>query len=467
MPNSLRQHLFYALGIVIMKGVSFFMLPFIAHHLSPDDFGRLEILTSLGALGGIVVGFGLLNTMFRFAGSAKNASARQRLVAESFGLNLIIGGITLTSGLLLADPITNLLPAQVDSSLVRLTVLLVALEGCIAIPLGWLRMEEKAGIFFSLNTGKAILQALLVLLFLQQGRGIAGILEAGAIASAFLSIALVSLQIRSTGVRFRPFSQRQMIRYSLPLVGSGLLGFALTGLDRWVLADIVGPAEMAQYAIAAKFAMLTALLLQPYLMWWSPRRFSILREQDGNIKAARYAAAGSAISLLIVVAVGLTAPLLVGLMFPPEYHTAMHYLPWLVLVMAIKDSAELLNLGCYTGKTTNLQLLINLAGGITGIVGMLAMVPLWGAWGAVGALAAAQVVRLLLYLGVSQRLLPLPYPTRGLVALSVLTLTLLWLGELVDNHLTRALLALHGIALMGIAAVALRLLPFRPLKAGT
>ncbi len=72
-PNAVQQNMLYALGIVVMKGVSFFMLPFMAHMLTPVDFGRLEILNSLGALGAILVGFGMLNTLFRFASSLRQA----------------------------------------------------------------------------------------------------------------------------------------------------------------------------------------------------------------------------------------------------------------------------------------------------------------------------------------------------------------------------------------------------------
>lgn len=461
-PATLRQHAFYALGIVVMKGVSFFMLPFIARHLSPDEFGRLEILTSLGAVGGIVVGFGLLNTLFRFAGMAGTVAERRRIVAETFGLNLVIGAIALVGGLVLADTIAHALPGGVAVELVRMTLVMVALEGCIAIPLGWLRMEERASVFFALNSGKALVQALLVVLFLQQGRGIEGVIEAGLIATALLATALVWLQWRDTGIGFRPSGQRRLLHYSLPLVGSGLLGFALTGLDRWVLADAIGPGEMAQYAIAAKFAMLAALLLQPYLMWWSPRRFSVLQETDGAEKAAYYAAAGSVLSLLIVVVVGLGAPLAVSWMFPPAYHDAMHYVPWLVLVMAVKDSAELLNIGCYTGKTTHSQLLINLAGACVGVLALFMLVPAWGSWGAVMAMGLAQTLRLLLYVVVSQRLLPLPYPTRGLVLMTLLTLAALWVGGQVRDDLARGLLAVPVIALMAFVAHRMQLLPLHP-----
>ena len=462
LSQTLRQQMLYALGIVIMKGVSLFMLPFIAHQLSPAEFGTLEVLNSLNALGSVLVGLGLLNTMFRFVGFARSQAERKELVAEIFGLNLLVAGLLFVVGFPLAGWLSGLLPGQTDQYMVQLAIAMIALEGCIGIPLGWLRHAERVGLFFVLNTGKALLQAALVLLFLVQGRGIAGVLEAGLIAALALAVLLVIIQYRDSGIRLNPASYRKVLLYSIPLVGSGLLGFVLTGLDRWIIASEVGTAQMAQYALAAKFALLAAIMLQPFLMWWSPRRFSVLNEPDGARKVARLAAMGSAISLLIVVGVGLLSPLLIGLLFPADYAEAARFLPWLVLTVAIKDSAELLNLGCYTGDRTHTQFLINLAGGVAGLLAMLLLVPLWAAWGATWALLIAQTLRLLLYFVLSQRVLPLDYPLRALVGLAVLAIGLLWLGDSMAGWLSQALFALCAMLAMTGVAMRLRLIPSLP-----
>jgi len=465
-PVSLQQNLLYAFGLVVMKGVSFFMLPVVAHMLSPEDFGRVEVLNSLGALGAILVGFGLLNTLFRFAGEKVQVEEKHAMVAEVVGINLAIGALTLVIGLAMATQLEKFLPGQLGTYNISLAIGMIALEGCIAIPLGWLRMNDRAGLFVLLNSGKAILQAGLVIVLLDMGRGVQGVMEAGLISAIALATALLVLQIRETGVRLVSGRSRELLVYSFPLVGSGLLGFILTGLDRWLLADAVGAAEMAQYAVAAKFSLIAALLLQPFLMWWSPRRFQVLEEDNGRTRAANYAALGSGLSLLIAVSIGLAAPLFIELLLPPEYWSASQFVPWLVLIVAVKDSAELLNIGCYTGKTTNAQFLVNLGGSLAGLFGMLLLIPTLGIWGAIFALLTAQLIRLALYISISQRLLPLPYPAIRLMALAALTLIMLTLGNEISGLVARITLLLAGSGLMLAALFTLRLFPHQSSSRG-
>ena len=64
LPNTFKHTMLYDVSIALMKGVSLIMLPFFAHYLSPTDFGKLEVLSSL-------VGMGLEDFLYRFAGQVK------------------------------------------------------------------------------------------------------------------------------------------------------------------------------------------------------------------------------------------------------------------------------------------------------------------------------------------------------------------------------------------------------------
>jgi hypothetical protein len=144
---------------------------------------------------------------------------------------------------------------------------------------------------------------------------------------------------------------------------------------------------------------------------------------------------------------------------PDAYTMSSQYVVALVLVMLFKEMAELLNLGCFTGKTTGIQFIINSIAASTGIMAMLWWTPAYGVWGVIFALLLAQAIRLILFFIVSQRLLPLPYPTRSLMLLTSISIGWLVLGSQTATTEQQVLAIMTGtISLLAIALL-LRLIP--------
>jgi O-antigen/teichoic acid export membrane protein len=436
MSDSIKQSCLYGGSIALMKGVSLLLLPFIAVHLSAVEFGRLEVISSLAIIGSIVVGMGLEDTLFRFAGCAKDKQQQRQVSAEIFSLTLIIGGFSLLLAWFAATWFTELMPGNPSVYEVRLVLLMLALEGCITIPLGWLRMNNKAGLFFFISSGRALLQALLVAILLIFERGVAGVLEAALLAACLQALILGYWQIKDTGLHFSRNTSYRSLVYSLPIVGSGMVAFVLNGLDRWVLADYTSLIDVAVFGIAAKFSLAMVLLLQPFGMWWSPRRFEVLQGVDGKQQAAKMIALGSCLALSLAVFVALVSPSLIIWLLPENYHQASIYVLAIVLVYLFKELVELFNIGCFNGNTTNSQLIINIIGACVGLFAMLWLTPLYQVWGLIGALLLAQVIRFTLFYKVSQYYLPLDYPIINLLIFTLVAALWLFIGTQINGLLS-------------------------------
>jgi O-antigen/teichoic acid export membrane protein len=421
----LSQSLLYGMSIALMKGVSLLILPFIAHQLTTEEFGRLEVISTLAIIGSILVGMGLEDTLFRFAGAAKSHQQKNNIAAQIFGLSLLFTFIALVVGWFSAATLAIWIPGTPTVYEVRLVLSVLALEGCIAIPLGWLRMNNRALSFFTASCGRALIQAGLVVLLLHWGRGVAGILEAGLIAALLQTLLLSYWQLRSSGIQLDLKTGKRALIYSLPIVGSGLIAFALNGLDRWILAEQVSLSDVAEFAIAAKFALATVLLLQPFGMWWSPRRFNVLNQANGQAQVTRLITLGAGLALLITIWVGLLAPVMINTLLPDTYQSASQYVLGLVIVMLLRELVELFNIGCFIGKTTNSQLAINVIAAIVGVTAMLLLTPIYQVWGVIFSLLLAQSIRLILFYRVSQYFLRLNYSLTALLALS--SITIFWL----------------------------------------
>ncbi len=425
----LRQGLFYGLGLIMMRGVSLLMLPVFTAYLVPAEYGRLEVVLALASIATLLLSCGLSEALYRFAGLASDHFARVVVLKQVYLGSWLLALLGAVIGFVGAAQWAAWLPGHVTAYEVQLLTLAVAVEGCIGIPLAWLRMTDQAGRFFVMTTGKVLLQAGLSWYWLVQGMGVEGVLLAGAVSALLLAFWLAVEHTLHYGWRVDCRALPRMFAYGAPMMISGFAGFVLAGLDRWWLAASVGEAAMAPYALAAKLALACGILLQPFSLWWYPRRFMLLKQPDGLLRNAQGAVLGSVLSVLACAGVGLCAPLLISVLTPSDYHQANVFIPWLVVGMALKQIGELLNLGCYIDENSQLQMWLNLATAGLALLGYAMLIEPFGVLGALWAMLLCYGVRMLLFYTLSQRRLPLPYCLWPLYASGAVALLALWLGQ--------------------------------------
>jgi O-antigen/teichoic acid export membrane protein len=413
LPASLQAAALYALAIAWGKGLSLAMLPLMTGHLSPAEFGRLELLASVAELAALLVGAGLVETLFRF--SAAKATAAEAAAAVA-GLALVLGLLALALTIVFAAPLALALPGGAAASEVMLLGVAVAAGPLLGVTLGWLRLAGDAAGYARSEMLRATAQTMLVALLVVAGFGVAGVLAGGALVAVLAALLLLLRQVRRTGIAFAPSGWGRLLAYGVPLVGSGLAGFALGTADRWVLAVHVPPETLGHYALAAKIALVAAFLTQPFELWWYPQRQRVLAAPDGAARTARIVGAGAACVLLAAAAAAIAGPMLIHAATPPAYHGAAAFVPALAAVIALQALGSLVNVGCYTGRTGGLPLLANGVAAVVALAGYGLLIPPHGVPGALAATALAQVVRFGLFLALSQRRAPVSYPL-GRIAL--------------------------------------------------
>lgn len=423
MQSPVFHTLLYGISIALMRGVSLFMLPLVAHYLSPEEFGRVEILSSLTIIGSVLVGLGLEDSLYRFTGTKKSARQRAYIAAQIFTLAGIITIICMVLLSSLVPFIQPYIPGNIPANAIWFALLIISFESMISVPLGWLRMQDQALKFFVATTGRVILQAGLTLLFLQYSATVTSIFAAGLIAASLQLIVLSVWQLGWHRLVLTKRLTRNVLTYSWPILISGLLGFVLMGLDRWFIVNMSHLEAVAVYGVGAKFAIGVVLLLQPYTMWWSPKRFLILTDKGPNA-TARYISLGLLWCVLACFMVVTGAQWVVQYIMPEQYHDAVHILWVLALAMFFKEVAELINMGCFLGAKSYTQMHINALGATLGLIGFITLIPLYGAIGAALALGIAQFGKCIVFYYFSQRVLPLTYPWAkfaGLLAVMSLT----------------------------------------------
>ena len=449
----------YGSALGISKAVSLLMVPVFTRFLEPADYGRLDILQTLADLFSIVIGLGLADTLFRFSGAAKSEQERRRVAANIFGMALVVGVVSLILTQLAAPAIAAALPGGVTVIQTRLILGNLALGGIMLVSLSMLRMLDFAGWFFAGSVGWVVIQAALGVLLLSLGFGITGVLAAGLTGAMLLAVALIVWQLRHTGVRLEAGKCREFAAYGAPLIFVGISGFVLGSFDRWILADAVGAARMAEYTLAAKFGLITAVLIQPFDLWWLPRRFAVLGEPGGAERIAGTIGIGVTIVVIAAVCVATAGPILIGLLTPESYHGAIRYVPWMALIAALHSTTTMFNIGCYSGRTTTWPVVIDGVAAVVAATGYFLLIPRFGAHGAIAATVLALGLRLLATYWISQTVVRLPYPVFRLFLVALAGIGVITAMQMLSASGSLIAAGTAGIVGLALFAAALRLMP--------
>jgi len=340
-------------------------------------------------------------------------------------MSVVSGILTLVITQACAPFIASALPGNISLLEARLILVSLALCSVILVPLAWLRLEEKAGLYFLGSAGMVLLQVSIAIPLLMLGLGVNGVLIGTLISTLTLSSVLIYLQYKDTGIAFNFARFKSYSCYGGPLIFVGIAGFILGSFDRWILADEVGTAAMAQYALAAKFGLMTAVLIQPFDLWWHARRFSCFEEANGAVNCARYASLGIVIALFSCLIISILGPTLVRILTPESYHGAIQYIPWLALLAAIHNATSTLAFGAMSASHTIKPALIDCSAAAIALVAYLLLIPIYHAWGAIAATYIALLSRIIVMYWVSQKERFLPFPLVKLISLSLFSLCLL------------------------------------------
>lgn len=429
MNSVIRQALFYGVGLLVMKGISFIMLPIVTRYLPVEEYGRLDVLVTLMNVGSIVAGFGIVEAVYRYYGFAKSDQERGVIVSSGFMMSALLSLVLLITALPFLPILTALIPGNLEAKSITLALINVAIGGITTVPLAWLRMRDLAQWFFVFTSVKAVIQGVMTFVLLDFGWGVDGVLWSGLISNILLMVALVFFQWRQGGMTIDTAVAKKMLVYGLPLVFGGICVFVSGGLERWVLAGYTDTATLAKYGVASMFALVVAFLVEPFTLWWYPKRFEFLGADDGRALNAYYSSVGVSLSVLSAMLMCMVGPILIKLILPESYHDAALILPVLAAAMAIKQSAHLMNVGCYVGGSTSLPTKINVVLAAFSLIVYPLTVFLNGVEGVIVGVLMINILRFALFYFFSQKALYLQYPLTFLIRQGFCLVILVLMGS--------------------------------------
>jgi O-antigen/teichoic acid export membrane protein len=203
----------------------------------------------------------------------------------------------------------------------------------LAVPLAYLRARERA-ILHTLVQGLklALLVAVALLLMVRHGQGLVGLTRALAISTGATLVIAVAWSRRAAFVR--PLFDRtlavRLLAFSVPLVVGSLGSMVLNAGDRYVLAGLRPPEDLAYYSLASRFGgVVNMLAVQPLNLAWMPLLFRLREDQRPGVLQLLVPYLAIALCAVVIVISIFAAPVLSLMGSDPVYvKRAVPLIPW-------------------------------------------------------------------------------------------------------------------------------------------
>ena len=400
--------LVYAIGIASAKAISLLSLPLIARGLGPEEYGRLDLLILLMEFLGIFMGLGIVEAAQRYL-----ANNDEREEGQIIGSALALFCLSLLSfhilfsvlGLMLCH--RDVLPFAFHY--VYLAIVTATFSAILTLPLMIYRYHNRAISYVSAGLSLASLQAVGAVMAVSFDMGLLGIIVSSCISSGLLALYLLAHILSAHQPVFSLHAIKPLCVYGLPIMVSGIAAFCYNGLERWWLSSSISTEALGYYSATWKIALILIMATQAFQLWWSPNRLVLVKRKALDTLSF-YASLGLYWLLACAASVAISADALFSFFFGAEFHLNRMFLYSLLTVLILRISTDILNVGCFSGKTTKDQMYIQLSTAIVTVLLFCLWIPSMGIYGAVGALFTGSALRFILFLWKSQSLVYINYP---------------------------------------------------------
>ena len=397
-----RNTAIYGFGQVLLRFVSLLLLPVFTAYLTPAEYGISSILGVFTFLVTPVVALGISGALGVVYFESEDAQRRAATIWTSFALVGTTSSLLAVAGIAQSGWLASVLfPAARGAYdlpyLVVLTVLTTAM-GVAAQPLlVHLQLRERAPAFVAITVGPAAVSILLSVIFIVfLGRGIAGFVEAGAIAQGLGLLLALALGLSDTPMRIDRAIGVELLRLGLPLIPAFVAIFAMQQSNKYILQIESGLAATGVYTVGYNLGMLMTIPVSGFTSAWFPFFSSFMRRHDearplfGRV-FTYYVLGFGTVSLLFFIG----ARAVVLLATQPAFHTAYVAVGPSALAQFLIGTHSLLLAGMYFAKEVRYQIVVQGAAAVVAIILNLILIARFGVLGAAIALALGFVAMVL------------------------------------------------------------------------
>jgi O-antigen/teichoic acid export membrane protein len=416
----------YGLSSIIGRTLNWFLVPLYTRVLPESEYGISNTIYAYAGFMLIFMSIGMETTFFRFS---KDKTYTNNIFALLYANVILIAGLLI----IFSNKISLLLNLENVSLAFILTVLTLAFDTLCLLPFAKLRIDDKPFHFVSIkliNIAINIGLNLYFYWFLKQDN-VVYMFVANAVASIFTYILLMP-QTFQFKIEWNIAKQKEILKYSVPLVIVGLAGIINEMIDRPMLQKLLpytnseNLALIGIYSASYKLSMIMTMFRQAYVLSAEPLFFKKSTTSDAKpyyAKTLEFFVAASCIIFLITTLMLPYIQFFIG----SNYRSGISIVPVLLFANLTLGIYYHISVWYKMSDKTNWGALISIFGAVITIILNYFLIPKFGYKGAAYAtfICYISMVCISFYIGQKKYFIAYNIPKIGIIIGSTMLLYIL------------------------------------------
>lgn len=403
----------YLFSNILAAAIPFTLLPVLTRYLSTVEYGQVAIFQTLLVGLGAFVGLNVQGAAgVKYYDSHLSKDEFKYYIGNCFLVLISTTALVLLIAVLFSHSIYDWL--SIKTPWLLLSVVVSSATFVISIRMGQWQVRKQSRNFGAFQVSQSLLNMLLSLLvvvyFLKGASG-----RIWVMASIPLLFAIIALYLLYKddllGFAWRPGYLREILAFGVPLIPHSAGLFLLSSVDRFIINDKLGLAEVGIYMVAVQLTAVMGLVFDAinnaYVPWLFER---LMRNQtEEKVKIVRWTYAYSLVLLGVVLLAFLIGPTLLIVIAGEKYRAATEFIGWLALGQAFQGMYLMVTNYIFYSKKTALLSLSTITAGLINLSLLLVLISLMGLKGAAVAYAISMALKFFMTWYIANLRFPMPW----------------------------------------------------------
>lgn len=384
LPQIAKNSTLYSIALFLQKCIGFLLIPLYTRFLTPEDYGILNLLTSIMGFLSFFIMLSLHAAAQRFHYEKEEYMFRKQLWGTLLIMvlfnSLFLGSLIILFHNYIIDPFTE------NVSFWGLTIwslISVMLSPLYTYYQQWLQVREEAANYTINLLINYLLTLILNILFVVVFRmGVFGMLLSAVIVSFVFFIYSFIMFIPHISLRVNKDIAKKSIRYSLPLVPNSVVGYASVMGDRILINKLANSIDLGLYSIAGNFGNILNTITTSINQAFSPWLYKELGRQSLDTKKLNdFTIVSIVICSYLAYLISLFSPEIVKLMTTEAFYDSWRPIIFLVFGYVLNGFYYFFSKPLFFYKPSKV-LYISLFQFVVNIALNILLIPYWGYMGA-------------------------------------------------------------------------------------